>query len=299
MCDWSKRWCLWCIISDFNQENPHYMWGFLFNSKNNYMTVFLGDVHGSFRSMCYHIEMYNLKDCNIVQVGDLGLGFNSLKADLSNLKTLNDFMIEKNIHFYSIRGNHDDPEFWYGININHSNVHLVKDYEILELDDQRILVCGGGISIDRSYREQTRTYFKDEEFHLNMDKIKLITDLEERVDVVVTHNAPHFFHPFGINSRLVDEYHDYEKEAWGTNLKSDLLKERKDIEVFHDEILEKFDVKLWVYGHFHSSNVTQHTHTRTDGKEITTKHVLLDIMEFKKIDFVTTKEEENNDKNIS
>ena len=257
--------------------------------------IYIGDIHGSFKTMCFYIEEYDIRDCNLIQVGDLGLGFNSLPADLKNLETLNEIMKDRNIHFYAIRGNHDDPEFWYGRNIDFTNLHLVQDYEVLEIGGDNILFCGGGISIDRSYRDQTKTWFKGEEFVLDHERIKSVIDNNERIDVIVTHSAPTFFSPEGIKSSLVEDYHRLEQELWGTNLKKDLLQERKNLEILHDEILEYFDVKFWVYGHFHSSDHRYHRHTRVDGKEVITKHVLLDIMEFKMIN----SKEDNDDENIN
>jgi Icc-related predicted phosphoesterase len=247
--------------------------------------VYVGDIHGKLKNLCYHIEQYDIRDCNLIQVGDLGLGFNSYHADMSNLKTLNEVFEDRNINFYAIRGNHDDPAFWYHHEINLDRIVLVKDYEVIEIGGDKILFCGGGVSIDRCIRENDGSYFKNEEFVLDRDRIQGILETEDQIDLIVTHNAPMFFYPWGVDSDLVNHYAKLESKLRGTDLKGDLIKERQDMDVFHDLIIEKFDVKAWVYGHFHNSNIKDHTHTRENTNEHTYKQVLLNINEFKQIGF--------------
>lgn len=201
---------------------------------------------------------------------------------MQNLKILNQICEEREITLYVIRGNHDDPAFWYMHDMTaFNNIIFVKDYSIVEIEGQKILFAGGGVSIDRCYRTVSNMpHFKGEEFVLDEEKLKLITEAEDKIDIVVTHNAPHFFEPAGVNSFLVEQHIMYEKSKWGTNLRSSLIKERQDIEKMHDILLEKFHVKDWIYGHFHRSFRGIHKNIRSTGEEITTNHILLNINEF-------------------
>ncbi len=242
----------------------------------------VGDLHGSLKEFTFIIEKRDLRNENIIQVGDFGLGSNSLGIDMQNLKILNEILIERNLILYIIRGNHDDPAFWYLHDTSaYSNIIFVKDYSVLNIEDTNILFAGGAVSIDRCYRTINKMpYFKGEEFVLNEERLNLILETEERVDMIVTHNAPMFFEPQGIVSPLVDNYIAHERTVWGTDLRGSLIKERQDIEKMHDILLEKFTIKDWVYGHFHKSFRGIHKNIRSTGEEVITNHILLDIKEF-------------------
>lgn len=241
--------------------------------------VYLGDIHGEFKTLRHLIERYNIGNneevAYIIQVGDFGIGFRN-KSDLDTLIELNEYFKSRNIIMIAIRGNHDDPAFFQG-NHMYSNLQLVPDYTTMEIDGKKHLFVGGAVSIDRKYRlsqdqkgaaygSSQRSYWKDEIFVLDEEKLKDIYG----VNVVVTHTAPEWCHPDnrkGFGS-FVDEFAYSDNELY-----ADLDKERADVTKMF-QILEKNGnwISEHYYGHFHSSQITMNGYCN---------HYLLNINEFR------------------
>lgn len=222
------------------------------------MILLLGDIHGNFEYLKHKINTYKITDCSIIQVGDFGIGFTSFENDKNILANLNDFLSNKNITLYAIRGNHDNPDFFRGDFI-FSNLELVPDYTVLQLDGRNILCIGGAISIDRKprivedmsaarYGSARRKYWHDEKIVYKEDFIKTVRN----VDTLVTHTAMDFCLPnnkFGFGS-LVEEFAYDDK-----NLKTELTEERELMTKIWDELCENNKITNHFYGHFHRSHV--------------------------------------------
>ncbi len=224
--------------------------------------IFLGDIHRKFKKLEENIIYFKITDTNIIQVGDLGAGlfWNEIEGDYTaeKLEDLNNFLLNRNIHLYGIRGNHDDPNYFKGT-YNFSNLHLLPDYTVLELEGKRILFVGGAISIDRekSIKEDrirrekhpntaSPSWWKDEIFVLEKDKVKDLTG----IDIVVTHCAPNFVEPFGVDSPTTHLY--FPKDP---KLRQELITERNEIAKLYSILQEnKNNIKYWFYGHFHFSS---------------------------------------------
>ncbi len=222
---------------------------------NDKPILFLGDHHGEWTDLFLIIKHKNIENCNIISVGDLGIGFKSTKEKEHSLcKNLNDAFKQNNINFYGIRGNHDDPYFFKGENrICLDYFELIEDYSVLRYKDQTIQFIGGAISIDRTGRREGVSYWEDEAVNFDRDKCK-------EVDILVTHTAPSWCFPQQFNEivygwALEDAY-----------LIGDLSNERAIV----DEIFKLCKPKLHLYGHFHSSWTEEVNEC---------KHKLLDINE--------------------
>jgi len=220
--------------------------------------ILLGDIHGRLSIIINFVQKNDIDNENIIQVGDFGLGFDSYLTDIENLDKLNNILSKKNNKLYALKGNHDNPEFWNGhLDNKWSNIKLVKDYSILEIEGYNILFVGGAISIDRKSRLKemqmyaskgikTDLYWFDEEFILNTD---ILSNLEN-IDIVITHTSPDFCFPinkFGF-SPIVEEY-----SLNDDNLKNDLLNERMLVTKMFNILSEKNNISMWFYGHFHNS----------------------------------------------
>lgn len=221
--------------------------------------VIIGDLHGAIKSLAHKIDRGGLTNQNLIQVGDFGLGFYGISNDNANLAVLNSILQLHNSKLYVIRGNHDDPHYWSSdYTQEYSNIKLVRDYDILEIEDKQVLFAGGGISIDRSQRVQGSTYWKDEVITLpSRSKVEEIKD--RKPSIVITHTAPHFVYPTEFNN-MVREFIDFEKAlgylAKGKDLEGELVAERRALTE------EVYDVLLpppthWYYGHFHANRVTK------------------------------------------
>lgn len=219
---------------------------------------FIGDVHG-IGPLVQIIIKRGLKDSNLIQVGDLGLGFQEITRDISNLKNLDEILLENNLQLFACRGNHDNPIFWdksKGLNLPKlHNIHLVDDYSVLDIENKKILCVGGGISIDRQLRKDDRPYpswWQDEEFQWHPGKFNRVVNNHSTMDIVVTHSAPSACYPRGVDAPIVNDWHNVELQH-GNNLKGELQMERKKIDMLKDAILQAYKPTNWFYGHFHTS----------------------------------------------
>ena len=183
--------------------------------------AFLGDIHGD-HSAIYQWHMLNEKSF-LVQVGDLGIGFHDWR---NKLDKLNNRLVQKDNHVYVIRGNHDDPQYWYSSPLSYSHIHFVRDNTVLELCGKKILCIGGGISIDRCDRLENmvtsgrKTYWIDEVLVYDPS---LPTILEKHdVDIVATHISSSTVHGM-VKTDLVDFYCGKEP-----GLRADLFKEQAE-----------------------------------------------------------------------
>lgn len=215
--------------------------------------LILGDIHGAWGKFFYNILSKDIKDCNIICVGDLGIGFTDNEEE--NAKFMNNRFKEKNINFYSIRGNHDDPSYFKGDKrISLDNFELIEDYTVSLYKDQKIQFIGGAISIDRTGRKEGTSYWEDECVLFKKEKL-------ENSDILITHTAPSWCFPQQFNEMV------YGWAGQDAYLLEDLRDERRVM----DEIFKVCRPHMHFYGHFHSS-VTE----RING----CIHKLLDIDEF-------------------
>jgi len=222
------------------------------------MILMFGDIHGNFNYVKNLLKQKSVTDCTIIQVGDFGIGFTSEVNDTNLLLDLNKFLSEKNIMMYAIRGNHDNPKFFDGT-YKWSNLELIQDYTVLELEENKILCIGGAISIDRKprlsqdmsqarYGSSRRSYWYDEKVVFNEEFLTNIRD----INILVTHTAPDFCVPsnkLGYGS-LVEEFAQYDP-----TLKDELKEERDLMTKMWDILNENNKIQKHFYGHFHRSHV--------------------------------------------
>ena len=206
------------------------------------MIYFIGDVHAQFRALITKMTLFDIRNSSIVQVGDFGAGFK--RDEELELKGIDEFLKGRNSQLYIIRGNHDMPSYFSQTN-KKGNIHFLKDYSLLEINNKKLLLIGGAISIDRTHRVEGSSYWKDEAF--NFDEKLLTKTLEgiDKVDIVVTHNAPTEFWPYEL-SPTVQHFLERDKPLF-----TDLVNERNA----HSNLmkqLNRFKPRYWYYGHFHA-----------------------------------------------
>jgi hypothetical protein len=200
--------------------------------------IFLGDHHGAWVTIFDVIRYKNISDCNIISVGDLGVGFKySYEHEYKQAENLNKLFKEKNINFYGIRGNHDDPSFFKGTDrIVLDNFELIEDYTVTGYNDKTIQFIGGAISVDRTGRTLGTSYWEDEGVIFNKEACK-------KVDILVTHTAPSHCFPQQFNEMV---YGWAREDAY-------LIEDLTDERAVMDEIFKLCNPSLHLYGHFHSS----------------------------------------------
>lgn len=220
------------------------------NNKTYKYLLFCGDIHGDIDVIPNFLKKNGLKECAVFQVGDFGIGFENEHNEYRRMVHLNKRMSIYNSDLFVIRGNHDNPKYFDG-GFNMSNLFLLKDYSIVNINGVNILGIGGAISVDRTKRKgyydtkKNHDYWVDEPLSLHEDKLKTLSG----VDIVITHSAPNFCHPFIKNG----------VQNWIQNddkLEDDVNKERTDLTLIYNTLIENNDIKYWYYGHFHNNYIT-------------------------------------------
>lgn len=225
--------------------------------------LYLGDIHGNFNVIHQYVKMYGITDAHIIQVGDFGVGFQTVEKEKRMLEMYHPLLVKNNVHVWAIRGNHDYKPHFDNDPFGFTNIHLVSDYTVLNLADKNILCIGGAVSVDREWRytrkqkegifENTtlgvESWWPDEKFVLDIDKIK---DLRN-IDIMVTHTCPDYCTPdntFGLGPFVEGII----KDTGDTGLRTDLLVERNQVKELFTIIKLNNDITHHYYGHFHRSD---------------------------------------------
>lgn len=197
-----------------------------------------GDIHGEFGAVQYWISHSNVP--NLIIVGDIGYGFKGVDSKITELgNKLN----KAGKRVYAIRGNHDLPHFdnrIYGG--EYGGFHLIKDGTAASWNGKTILFNGGCISIDRSKRIEGRDYWSDEIF------VGIYDNLPEKIDYLVTHNAPPEVTGIPLYGDIILHYAGYDAD-----LIADLTEENYKIRNWVDFLIERQSTQIeeWYYGHHH------------------------------------------------
>lgn len=207
---------------------------------------FIGDIHGDFNRLISKLKTRRIRNENLIQVGDFGMGFRSVKDDMLFMNKLNDSLAENGNRLFVIRGNHDDPKFFDG-SIDMSNLQLLPDYSVLSLEGKTLFLAGGAISVDRGIRKLDLNYWKDEVFVFDGKKLNSILSSNDKIDIVVTHTAPSFAFPKTIDPIVIS----YAKND--QMLIHELTQERNLLNNLYAAIADVTKPSYWYYGHFHTS----------------------------------------------
>lgn len=203
-------------------DNPIYIWG---------------DTHGNWDQMFLKINQYNISNCHIIHVGDIGIGFREKSWEVKEINLLNDYFRSKEIIFMGIRGNHDNPEYFNG-DYTLSNFRLIEDYSAHKINGEIFLFIGGAISIDRKWREIGKDYWPEE-------AIKAPGCISQRPSIIISHDCPL---EVGFSSEsLYDELENM--------VKTDSITGRRILSSVFDQLKAQTPPKKWFYGHYHSNQM--------------------------------------------
>jgi predicted phosphodiesterase len=230
---------------------------------------YLGDIHGGFSTILQYINLYGIKNAHIIQVGDFGVGFHPIDREAHILELVNRELVKNNVFVWAIRGNHDFKPYFDNDPFNLSNIKLVKDYTVLELEGNNILCIGGAISVDRMYRKTKaqmemknaplvggETWWEDEVFILDEDKLGEFRN----INIVVTHTSPNYCPPdntFGLGAFVEGIIVDTKD----TKLKGDLLYERMQLTDAFMILNNNNNIEYHYYGHFHRNDTYRNGNT--------------------------------------
>lgn len=209
-------------------------------TESNHPIYIWGDTHGDWDQMFLQINRYDISNCHIIHVGDIGIGFRAKTDEIKEFRLLNDYFASKQITFMGIRGNHDNPEYFNGDYIL-PYFQLIPDYHQEEINGRLFLFIGGAISIDRNSREIGVNYWPDENIskHLGISQWDLTGF--KTPDVIISHDCPLEvgFSP----GSLYDEP--------GNMVKTDAIVGRRIL----SNVFDQLPPKKWFYGHYHSDQI--------------------------------------------
>jgi len=200
--------------------------------------IFLGDTHNIY-PIFELIDIYNIRDSNIISVGDINIGFQHDIIERANLAAFNEMAQETNNRFYLIRGNHDKKFYW-DHPVGLTNIYFMQDNTTEIIEGKKVLFCGGATSIDRKKRAPN-TYDENERVEVDLS-IKYTN-----IDIMVSHCAPICGFPHFPFPAIVEHYAKNDPE-----LKADILEDATKLQELYESLSPK--PKLYFFGHFHRSN---------------------------------------------
>jgi hypothetical protein len=220
------------------------------------MIIAIGDVHGKFDQLITKMEIVLEENTNVnfVQVGDFGLGFEQPVRDWNSLNPINELLKKSDSMMYVIRGNHDNPAFWYkGLGFQFSNIKFVTDDTLLLIEDKYCYFAGGTISVDRTRRRQGIDYWSDESYASPQWVLDGYNNGEfDRIDILFTHDVYHPCSPYHVNkSEVVKYFADFDEY-----LIQDLYLSQEEMKILYDDIVKISPNFTWYHGHYHESHVT-------------------------------------------
>lgn len=231
--------------------------------------VVAGDIHGDFKTLVYKCcVQYGMTDTLIIVAGDCGFGFYRPGYYKDLYMQLSGRLSKANNWIVFVRGNHDNPAYFDGKQVNYKRWKAIPDYSILKACGHTVLCVGGAVSIDRGWRmDEKQAYWPDEKPVYDQKKLETISEICA-VDTVISHTAPSFCEMtsyLGIQNLLEQD----------KDLLLDIKAERKVMDNIctflkgHDHPVDQ-----WYYGHFHQS-----WHSVIDG----VKYIMLDCLELKEL----------------
>ena len=240
---------------------------------NNNKIYIIADIHGEFEFFLSKINYLGLNDCTLIVAGDCGFGFKTIKYYNNILNNINENLHKRNVYCYMIRGNHDGPSYFNGINkIDLSNLKTISDYSILTYENKNILCIGGAISIDRKYRidkynsiinyyirisnkteEELRNiympyYYENEPPIFDFNLLEEIKNNNIKINYVISHTSPKFCFKHDLKGI----------EFWlkkDEKLEESLNEESETMSLIYNKLInDGHKIEKWVYGHFHEHN---------------------------------------------
>jgi len=218
-------------------------------------TIYVGDIHGEFSKFFYDIKLQGIIDSVIICLGDIGMGFHKENYYLTEFEKHTKLLKKTNNMVIFFRGNHDDPSWFDGTKpYTFDRIILASDYTVLEQHGIKSLIVGGGLSIDRIYRnskfhgshlESRPSYWENELIVLTDEIRKTLSKLTD-INILLTHMAPTGVYPYtktGIDFFIKEDPSIIDEDTIQRKLLSEIYM-----------ILQKNNnITHWYSGHYHEN----------------------------------------------
>ena len=219
------------------------------------MIYLTGDTHGHFERFGNKKFSYSTLTKNdfLVILGDFGGIWNGSKSDKYWLDWLND----KKFTTLFVDGNHENFDLLetYPVvsfrggkahRIRESVFHLMRG-EIYDIDNKKIFVLGGAVSIDARFRIAGKSWW-EQEIPSRCEIANAMKNLKKHnneVDLILTHCVD-----LDTEKELIGNV----KSDWYANyFESDYLEKLREFQKFLSVINDEVSYKQWYFGHYHQN----------------------------------------------
>ena len=212
------------------------------------MIYLTGDTHGEFKRVerfCYRMGTH--KSDILIILGDAAINYIGGVRDFAIKEQLQSLPIT----LFCVHGNHEArPETvggyrqktWHGgivfVEPRFPNIIFAKDGEIYDFAGKKTIVIGGAYSVDKDIRLLNGWKWWPDEQPSEETKKRVeqqLTDLDWKIDVVLSHTVPRKYEP--IEKFLPDV---------------DQSKVDKSTENWLDSIEDRLSYERWYAGHYHT-----------------------------------------------
>jgi UDP-2,3-diacylglucosamine pyrophosphatase LpxH len=108
--------------------------------------IVIGDVHREWDAFARQLRVYGITQQELIQVGDLGVGFGPRAQEQAELLALDAVLSEQGNTLWVIRGNHDDPAYFTGATLTPcARIRFLPDYSLLSVEGRTIL-CANAVA---------------------------------------------------------------------------------------------------------------------------------------------------------
>lgn len=239
------------------------------SSDDKYVPKSLNDFERYMKQMKKKKNRYSfVENCVFAILGDSTFGMCKDAYYDTLLKKIQEYLEADNNYLVFIRGNHDDPSFYEKDmdKFKYDRIKFISDYTVLKTKQGNSLCIGGGISVDRTWRQKQMSHInrfkKDFKRLLWWDKenvqpySEIIAELKENgleINSILTHTFP-------IELIREDRKEDYLSSAWfkqDETLQNDIIKESQYLEnLIKDLIANGNNIKWWAHGHYHKGELS-------------------------------------------
>lgn len=217
----------------------------------------VGDVHGnvSFASAVMRAAAADGVH-HIFQVGDFGVWDHQPDGKYF-LDKVNENAEKRDVYWWVTLGNHenyDSIERYQKEGETDGNLIKLRDRitvlgnksAMIEVDGLRVASCGGAYSIDKAYRTEGSSWWRQEKTtYGDVERLRQMVDAHGQPHILLTHDSP----------SSLPIWNDMYKQDWESKGNREMM----------DEVWKFTRPGLWIHGHYHRWLEYRHNETQVVG----------------------------------